>query len=185
MTCVLTQYRSVWQKDYWQKQGAVDVWMKFYERGHTRPELEKEFFAQIDNPLLGKAFKLAIVAEWLAANSLDQGSYTPTNSELLEFWVSKRDPDRLLACQHAVVDYEIEGAKVKTNVLFEAATTANSVKITLQYLSMERELRLKAFIEEYARVVQLFDDIVSMKESMGRLETYMVVMVCQVGVAMI
>ncbi|VDL75413.1 unnamed protein product [Nippostrongylus brasiliensis] len=50
---------------------------------------------------------------------------------------------------------------------------------------MERELRLKAFIEEYARVVQLFDDIVSMKESMGRLETYMVVMVCQVGVAMI
>ncbi|KAK5972766.1 hypothetical protein GCK32_004559 [Trichostrongylus colubriformis] len=56
-----------------------------------------------------------------------QGSYTPTNSELLEFWVSKRDPDRLLACQHAVVDYEIEGAKVKTNVLFEAATTANSI----------------------------------------------------------
>ncbi|KAK6052241.1 hypothetical protein COOONC_10254 [Cooperia oncophora] len=119
--------KSVWQKDYWQKQGAVDVWMKFYERGQTRPELEKEFFAQIDNPLLGKAFKLAIVAEWLAANSLDQGSYTPTNSELLEFWVSKRDPDRLLACQHAVVDYEIEGAKVKTNVLFEAATTANSI----------------------------------------------------------
>ncbi|KAK6737071.1 hypothetical protein RB195_019646 [Necator americanus] len=119
--------KSVWQKDYWQKQGAVDVWMKFYERGQTRPELEKEFFAQIDNPLLGKAFKLAIIAEWLAANSLDQGSYTPTNSELLEFWVSKRDPDRLLACQHAVVDYEIEGAKVKTNVLFEAATTANSI----------------------------------------------------------
>ncbi|KHJ85118.1 hypothetical protein OESDEN_15161, partial [Oesophagostomum dentatum] len=87
--------KSVWQKDYWQKQGAVDVWMKFYERGQTRPELEKEFFAQIDNPLLGKAFKLAIIAEWLAANSLDQGSYTPTNSELLEFWVSKRDPDRL------------------------------------------------------------------------------------------
>lgn len=50
---------------------------------------------------------------------------------------------------------------------------------------MERELRLKAFIEEYARVVQLFDDIVSMKESMGRLETYMVVMVCQVGATMI
>lgn len=56
-----------------------------------------------------------------------QGSYTPTNSELLEYWVSKRVPDRLLACQHAVVDYEIEGAKVKTNLLFEAATTANSV----------------------------------------------------------
>ncbi|WKX96579.1 hypothetical protein Q1695_012761 [Nippostrongylus brasiliensis] len=60
-----------------------------------------------------------------------------------------------------------------------------AASITIQYLSMERELRLKAFIEEYARVVQLFDDIVSMKESMGRLETYMVVMVCQVGVAMI
>lgn len=28
---------------------------------------------------------------------------------------------------------------------------------------MERELRLKAFMEEYARIVQLFDDIVSMK----------------------
>ncbi|CAD6196929.1 unnamed protein product [Caenorhabditis auriculariae] len=104
--------KSVWQKDYWQKQGAVDVWMKFYERGQTRPELEKEFFAQIDNPLLGKAFKLAIIAEWLAANTIDQGSYTPTNSEL--FGV-------------LVVDYEIEGAKVKTNVLFEAATTANSI----------------------------------------------------------
>lgn len=59
---------------------------------------------------------------------LKQGSYTPTNSELLEYWVSKRSPDRLLACEHAIVDYEIEGAKVKTNVLFEAATTANSVK---------------------------------------------------------
>ncbi|VDM54662.1 unnamed protein product [Angiostrongylus costaricensis] len=41
---------------------------------------------------------------------------------------------------------------------------------------MERELRLKAFIDEYARVAQLFDDIVSMKESMGRLEMYIVAM---------
>lgn len=31
------------------------------------------------------------------------------------------------SCEHAVVDYEIEGAKVKTNLLFEAATTANSI----------------------------------------------------------
>lgn len=31
--------KSVWQKDYWQKQGAVDVWMKFYERGETRAEI--------------------------------------------------------------------------------------------------------------------------------------------------
>uniref|UniRef100_A0A0K0DGX3 GOLD domain-containing protein n=1 Tax=Angiostrongylus cantonensis TaxID=6313 RepID=A0A0K0DGX3_ANGCA len=46
---------------------------------------------------------------------------------------------------------------------------------------MERELRLKAFIDEYVRVAQLFDDIVSMKESMGRLEMYMVVIVCQIG----
>ena len=52
------------------------------------------------------------------------------NSELLEYWVSKRSPDRLLACniktikliiseknelgEHAVVDYEVEGSKVKT-----------------------------------------------------------------------
>lgn len=50
---------------------------------------------------------------------------------------------------------------------------------------MERELRLKAFMEEYSRIVQLFDDIVSMKESMTRLETYMVIMVCQVAGAMI
>ncbi|KJH47254.1 hypothetical protein DICVIV_06655 [Dictyocaulus viviparus] len=50
---------------------------------------------------------------------------------------------------------------------------------------MERELRLKAFIDEYARIAQLFDDIVSMKESMERMEMYIVVMVCQIGVAMI
>ncbi|CAL2032619.1 unnamed protein product [Caenorhabditis brenneri] len=49
---------------------------------------------------------------------------------------------------------------------------------------MERELRLKAFMEEYSRIVQLFDDIVSMKESMGRLEKYMIIMVCQVLVAL-
>lgn len=90
--------KSVWQKDYWQKEGAVDIWMKFFERAETRPEVsfaslslvlvlshskkkkillqkEKEFFAQIDNPLLGKAFKLAIIAEWLAANSLDVSSF--------------------------------------------------------------------------------------------------------------
>ena len=70
-----------------------------------------------------------MIGEWLAANGLDQGSYSPSNSELLEYWVSKRDPDRLLTCEHAIVDYEIEGAKVKTNLLFEAATTANSVCI--------------------------------------------------------
>ena len=63
--------KSVWQKDYWQKQGAVDVWMKFYERGDNRAELEKQFFTQIDNPLLGKAAKFAIIAEWLAANGID------------------------------------------------------------------------------------------------------------------
>jgi hypothetical protein len=58
--------------------------MKFYERGPNRAELEKQFFSELDNPLLGKAFKLAMIGEWLAANGLDQGSYTPTNSELLE-----------------------------------------------------------------------------------------------------
>jgi hypothetical protein len=67
-----------------QKEGAVDVWMKFYERGPNRAELEKQFFTELDNPLLGKAFKLAMIGDWLAANGLDQGSYTPTNSELLE-----------------------------------------------------------------------------------------------------
>lgn len=36
--------------------------------------MEKEFFAQLDNPLLGKAFKLAMIAEWLAANSIDVSS---------------------------------------------------------------------------------------------------------------
>ncbi|KAI6196330.1 hypothetical protein M3Y94_01096300 [Aphelenchoides besseyi] len=126
-TLCSTFSKSVWQKDYWQKEGAVDVWMKFYERGLNRAELEKQFFTELDNPLLGKAFKLAMIGEWLAANGLDQGSYTPTNAELLEYWVSKRDPDRLLTCEHAVIDYEIEGAKVKTNLLFEAATTANSL----------------------------------------------------------
>uniref|UniRef100_A0A1I7WE34 TAXi_C domain-containing protein n=1 Tax=Heterorhabditis bacteriophora TaxID=37862 RepID=A0A1I7WE34_HETBA len=75
-----------------------------------------------------------------------QGSYTPTNSELLEFWVSKRDPDRLLACQHAVVDYEIEGAKVKTNVLFEAATTANSVNIVVQIKKDDRMYLIIFFV---------------------------------------
>jgi hypothetical protein len=76
--------KSVWQRDYWQKEGAVDVWMKFYERGPNRAELEKQFFSELDNPLLGKAFKLAMIGDWLAANGLDQGSYTPTNSELIE-----------------------------------------------------------------------------------------------------
>lgn len=37
--------------------------------------MEKEFFAQLDNPLLGKAFKLAMIAEWLAANSIDVSLY--------------------------------------------------------------------------------------------------------------
>uniref|UniRef100_A0AC34R1K3 Uncharacterized protein n=1 Tax=Panagrolaimus sp. JU765 TaxID=591449 RepID=A0AC34R1K3_9BILA len=126
-TLCSTFSKSVWQKDYWQKEGAVDVWMKFYQRGQNREELEKEFFSQLDNPLLGKAFKLALIGDWLGANGLDKGSYTPTNAELIEYFVSKRDPDQLLACEHAVIDYEIEGAKVKTNVLFEAATTANSI----------------------------------------------------------
>ncbi|KAL3089574.1 hypothetical protein niasHT_030083 [Heterodera trifolii] len=129
-TLCSTFTKSVWQKDYWQKQGAIDVWMKFFERAPNRAEMEKEFFSQLDNPLLGKAFKLAIIGEWLAWPPTVwtcQGSYTPTNSELLEFWVSKRAPDRLLACEHGVVDYEIEGSKVKTNVLFEAATTAGNL----------------------------------------------------------
>ncbi len=63
--------KSVWQKDYWQKQGTIDVWMKFYERGDRREELERQFFAQVENPLIGRVGKLAIIAEWLAANSLD------------------------------------------------------------------------------------------------------------------
>lgn len=34
-------------QDYWQKEGAIDVWMKFYERSQNRAELEKVivFFA--------------------------------------------------------------------------------------------------------------------------------------------
>ncbi|CAG9532231.1 unnamed protein product [Cercopithifilaria johnstoni] len=36
--------KSVWQKDYWQKQGAVDIWMKFYERSETRAEISYQWF---------------------------------------------------------------------------------------------------------------------------------------------
>ncbi|VDK60804.1 unnamed protein product [Anisakis simplex] len=122
--------KSVWQKDYWQKQGAIDIWMKFYERGDTRAEV--------------------------FTKSHNQGSYTPTNSELLEYWVSKRNPDRLLACEHSVVDYEIEGAKVKTNLLFEAATTANSLPNIFKdkkCAAFERlqENRFQAEAKEYRR----------------------------------
>jgi len=39
-----------------------------------------------------------------------------------------------LACDHAVIDYELEGSKVKTNVLFEAATTAGNVKKLLEII---------------------------------------------------
>lgn len=153
-TLCTTFTKSVWQKDYWQKEGALDIWMKFYERAENRAELEHEFFSQLDNPLLGKAFKLAIIGEWLAANSLDQGSYTPTNSELLEFWVSRRAPDRLLACDHAVIDYELEGSKVKTNVLFEAATTAGNLpnifkdKKCQQFENLQEE-RFQHGVREY------------------------------------
>ncbi|CAK5020830.1 unnamed protein product [Meloidogyne enterolobii] len=153
-TLCTTFTKSVWQKDYWQKEGALDIWMKFYERAENRAELEHEFFSQLDNPLLGKAFKLAIIGEWLAANSLDQGSYTPTNSELLEFWVSRRAPDRLLACDHAVIDYELEGSKVKTNVLFEAATTAGNLpnifkdKKCQQFENLQEE-RFQQGVREY------------------------------------
>jgi hypothetical protein len=40
--------KSVWQKDYWQKEGALDVWMKFYERSQNRAELE-----QVNNTTIG------------------------------------------------------------------------------------------------------------------------------------
>lgn len=36
--------KSVWQKDYWQKEGAIDIWMKFYERGLNRPAVYYKFF---------------------------------------------------------------------------------------------------------------------------------------------
>ncbi|CAJ0931855.1 unnamed protein product, partial [Mesorhabditis belari] len=46
---------------------------------------------------------------------------------------------------------------------------------------MERDLRIKAFMEEYARLMSLFDDIMTMKNAMLRLEVYMVIMVCQIA----
>uniref|UniRef100_A0A1I7WE17 CULLIN_2 domain-containing protein n=1 Tax=Heterorhabditis bacteriophora TaxID=37862 RepID=A0A1I7WE17_HETBA len=67
----------------------------------------------------------------------------------------------------------------------DAEELSQCVKINFHGFGMERELRLKAFMEEYSRIVQLFDDIVTMKESMMRLETYMIIMVCQVGGAMV
>ncbi|MFH4982534.1 hypothetical protein AB6A40_009243 [Gnathostoma spinigerum] len=63
--------KSVWQKDYWAKEGAIDVWMKFYERGESREELEKQFFDQKTNPVFGKPFYLAVITEWLAANGIE------------------------------------------------------------------------------------------------------------------
>lgn len=78
--------KSIWQKDYWQKQGAVDVcscvafkrstcclqvWMKFYERGLNRPELERQFLAELDNPLLGKVSKSCIDMVLVAIDCLD------------------------------------------------------------------------------------------------------------------
>ncbi|CAJ0576426.1 unnamed protein product, partial [Mesorhabditis spiculigera] len=46
---------------------------------------------------------------------------------------------------------------------------------------MERDLRIKAFMEEYSRLMSLFDDIMTMKNAMLRLEIYMVIMVCQIA----
>ncbi|KAF8361862.1 hypothetical protein PRIPAC_88785 [Pristionchus pacificus] len=49
---------------------------------------------------------------------------------------------------------------------------------------MEREMRMRLFVEEYSKLVNLFEDIVQMRQSMGRLELYMIVMVAQVGIAL-
>lgn len=50
--------------------------------------MEKEFFAQLDNPLLGKAFKLAMIAEWLAANSIDVSTFSSSNIFVLSLQLS-------------------------------------------------------------------------------------------------
>ncbi|CAB3411143.1 unnamed protein product [Caenorhabditis bovis] len=92
---------------------------------------------------------------------------------------------------------DIDGPRFK---LGTQSTTAGSSTTTINELeeprnfitinplfpmAMERDMRLKAFMEEYARIVQLFDDIVEMKESMMRLEKYLIMMVFQVLIALV
>ncbi|TMS34781.1 hypothetical protein L596_002302 [Steinernema carpocapsae] len=42
---------------------------------------------------------------------------------------------------------------------------------------MDRDMRIRAFMEEYSRMIQLLDDINAMKESMFRMEMLMMIMV--------
>ncbi|CAI5442714.1 unnamed protein product [Caenorhabditis angaria] len=46
------------------------------------------------------------------------------------------------------------------------------------------DMRMKMFFDEYRKFLAVFDDILSMRESMSRLEKYMIIMVCQVTVAL-
>ncbi|KHN77759.1 hypothetical protein Tcan_08058 [Toxocara canis] len=50
---------------------------------------------------------------------------------------------------------------------------------------MDRDARLRAFIEEYARAAAMFDDVAWMRQSLERMELLIAIMVAQMGAAIL
>ncbi|VDK21420.1 unnamed protein product [Anisakis simplex] len=50
---------------------------------------------------------------------------------------------------------------------------------------MDRDIRLRAFIEEYDRVISMLDDIAMMKQTLTRIEFLIAILVAQIGILLL
>lgn len=110
--------RHIIGSDYYKYNGSINAQIRVWLRPENEVALRKTFFTQIGLPLVKTGFQNSYKLENVAAGQLR----TPTDNELLEWYVRKNGDDTLLACRRGVIDYSVGGTDVSSNLMIDAFT---------------------------------------------------------------
>lgn len=125
--------RQLVGNDYYNYNGSINaqvrVWLRPDDADLTK--LHSDFFTKIAVPLI----KTGLVNAYKVDNLKNgAGLADPTNNELLQWYVRENGDEKLMACRRGVIDYNVGGSDVKSNILIDAFANAPNAQ-NVQLLS--------------------------------------------------
>jgi hypothetical protein len=110
--------RHLFGNDYFKYNGSINAQIRAWLRPLNEDTLRQNFFDRVAVPLQKQLLQGEYAIDMAKVGVVGK----PEDNELLEWYVRKNGHEELMACRKAIVDYDLGGEKVNSNLMVDAFT---------------------------------------------------------------
>jgi hypothetical protein len=118
--------RHVLGSDYYNYDGSINAQIRVWQRPAAAElaKLREQFFTQTSNVLT----RTILISQYKADNKVVAD---PDNMSFLNWFILKKGEHTLLSCRQGIIDYNIGGSDVNSNIMIDAFTNLPSQNVKL------------------------------------------------------